>query len=237
MAAGPGAGGRPSLWIGDIGDNRQARTNGILVHRVAEPERLRTASVPATSFRLRYPDGQHDAEALLVHPRTGRLWVVTKSVTGGAVYAAPAELDPAAPNILERVADAPPVVTDGTYLEDGRFVLRSYSRAYVYDDSGELETTVELPDQEQGESLASAAPGTLLAGSEGAGSAVWEVALPPRPRTSGGSPPSAPGQGESAGAGSASGDDSPGRPGLAVTSALLAGAAVVAAAVWLRRRA
>jgi hypothetical protein len=110
-------------------------------------------------------------------------------------------------------------------LEDGRFVLRSYSRAYVYGSSGQLEATLELPEQEQGESVAGAGPDTVLVGSEGVDSAVWEVALPKAPAASGEAPSSA-----------APRPDERGGPLPAVIAALVAGAVALAAAAWLRRR-
>ena len=111
MARGPDESGRSCLWIGDIGDNGARRDNGVLVHRVLEPQAPAATQVTTekpTSFRLRYPDGPQDAETLLVHPRTGRLYLVTKPLAGAArVYAAPQPLDPDGPNVLERVAQAP----------------------------------------------------------------------------------------------------------------------------------
>ena len=43
------------------------------------------------ALRLRYPDGPHNAEAMLVDPRTGDLVIITKVATGGpaGVYTAP----------------------------------------------------------------------------------------------------------------------------------------------------
>jgi hypothetical protein len=106
LAAAEDGAGRPVLWVGDIGDNQSARERGILVHRVVEPEELRDDVVRPTSYRLVYPDGPHDAETLLVDPRTGRLSVVTKDLIAAAIYTAPERLDPVKPNVLERVADA-----------------------------------------------------------------------------------------------------------------------------------
>jgi hypothetical protein len=37
----------------------------------------RRISSAARAYRLRYPDGPHNAEVLLVHPRTGDLYIVT----------------------------------------------------------------------------------------------------------------------------------------------------------------
>jgi hypothetical protein len=183
VAPGRDAEGRAVLWVGDIGDNSARRDRGILVHRVTEPATLRDATVRATSYRLRYPDRPHDAEALLIEPGTGRVLVVTKELFGGGVYAAPARLDATRPNLLERVADAPPMVTDGAYVPDGRLVLRTYSPAHVYARLGGDGVAVELPEQPQGESLAAdPSAEAVLVGSEGRESVVWRVRLPTTPR-------------------------------------------------------
>ena len=44
------------------------------------------------AYDLTYPDGPANAETLLAHPESGRLFVATKSVFGGTLYAAPAAL-------------------------------------------------------------------------------------------------------------------------------------------------
>ena len=181
IAAGPAG----TLWIGDIGDNSGRRTAGILVHRIEEPARLVDQTARVTSYRLRYPDGPHDAEALLVDPRSGQLLVATKSVLSrGGLYRAPLPLRPvtAGPNDLRRIGTVPRLITDGTFLRDGRFVLRDYGFAYVYADPTSLEARVPLPSSAQGESVTATADGrALLVGSEGANSPVWSVPLPIRP--------------------------------------------------------
>ncbi|HET6813152.1 MAG TPA: hypothetical protein VFJ69_03970, partial [Actinomycetota bacterium] len=83
--------GRPALLVGDIGDNQDLWPE-VAVYRVTEPARLRDATVPAVRYRLRYADGPRDAEALLVDPRSNRLYVATKSSDGGGLYRAPARL-------------------------------------------------------------------------------------------------------------------------------------------------
>ena len=54
-----------------------------------------------TRYRLVYPRGQHNAESLL-RDRQGRLYVITKSFLGGAVYRAPLHLSSSRPNHLQR---------------------------------------------------------------------------------------------------------------------------------------
>ena len=208
MARGPDEQGRSSLWLGDIGDNNAVRDNGLLVHRVLEPaptDREEVTTEPPTSFRLRYPDGPGDAETLLVHPRTGRLYVVTKPLAGTArVYAAPERLAPDGPNVLEQVAEAPTeatgtpggpgigglanyLVTAGDISPDGsRLALRTYTDVYEWAVPGDdvaaafdgEPTITPLPARQQGEGLAYAPDGdAVLVSTEGAGTEVDRVPL------------------------------------------------------------
>lgn len=176
LAPGRDPQGRPALFLGDIGDNSRRRPD-VSVFRFPEPGRLRDQTVTATWFKLTYPDGPHDAEALLVRPRDGRIWVATKDVFGGGLYEAPARLRTDRPNPLTRIGDVPGLVTDGAFLPDGRFVLRTYTAAYLYSAPGRLLGQEILPEQQQGESLA-VDGSRLLVGSEGNDSPVYAVPIP-----------------------------------------------------------
>jgi hypothetical protein len=179
MATGRDDRGRPALFVGDIGDNNGVWPE-IAVYRVPEPASLRDATVPAVRYRLRYADGPRDAEALLVDPRSNRLYVASKDASGGSLYRAPARLRSDQVNVLRRVARVPPVVTDGAFLPDGRgFVLRDYQGAFLYRAPGRRAGPFELPLQLQGESITATADGrAVLAGSEGPASEVWRVPVP-----------------------------------------------------------
>ncbi|MCF6379066.1 hypothetical protein L2K70_15725 [Nocardioides KLBMP 9356] len=169
--AGPG-----HVWVGDIGDNRAVR-DSVEVFRV--PFGRGDVDATPTSYELVYPDGPRDAEALLRHPVTGRLFVISKGIFGGTVYAAPATLRADRPNRLVEVGEAPGIVTDATFLPGGGgVVMRTYSQAYVADfPSWQAVTSWALPAQDQGEGIAVAAGG-LLVSSEGARSKVLSVRLP-----------------------------------------------------------
>jgi len=170
------------VYVGDIGGGKTDRsTIDVLVFD--EPETLVDGSVTWSKVTLTYPDGAHNAEALLVHPRTGRLYVVTKGLLGGEVMAAPATLRADRPNVLRPVARVGGLVTDGAFLPDGRHaVLRSYGVATLYDVPGwHAVASLRLPAQPQGEGLAVTGSGRrLLLSSEGAHTAVLSVPLSPR---------------------------------------------------------
>jgi len=69
------------IYLGDIGDNAQRRRE-VRVVRFAEPaleaghDNIKADGVE--EFRLKYPDGARDAEALMVDPATGDVFLVTK---------------------------------------------------------------------------------------------------------------------------------------------------------------
>ena len=90
------------IYVADIGDN-DAQRRSITIYRVPEPaEGSGTAQVDGV-FHASYPDGPHDAEALLMTP-DGRLHIVTKGDTGPvSFYRFPAALDSGSTMRLERV--------------------------------------------------------------------------------------------------------------------------------------
>jgi hypothetical protein len=116
IAAGPGTtAGTSYLYIGDIGDNEGRRAE-IIVYRVKEPtirpeDSASTKLKPLVTdevevFHFHYPDGPHDAEALLVHPVTGDLYIVSKIPFANAiVYEAPAPLNASSPTTLKQIAE------------------------------------------------------------------------------------------------------------------------------------
>ncbi|MFC0864174.1 hypothetical protein ACFHYQ_17910 [Sphaerimonospora cavernae] len=179
MAAVVGADGTDYLYVGDIGGNATPRST-VVIYRIAEPTKLADMSVKATAYRLTYPDGAHDAEALLVDPRTRQLYVVTKSPKGGNVYRAPEELSETGTNTLTLVRNLPYVVSDGLITPNGAMILRSYNKARVWDSpGGDLTWVMDLPKQKQGEGIAITPDGkTLLISSEGVSSPVWQMELP-----------------------------------------------------------
>lgn len=172
-----------ALWAGDVGDNDLARsTVAVIVLPAAGDARL---------HRLTYPDGPHDAEALLVDA-DGRPIVITKEVGKPAgVYRTALPPDGTGPTPLLRVGEVTlpasetvggpiggagsRVVTGAAVTADGRVVaLRSYTDAWLYPVSGGdlvgalagAPVQVPLPDEPQGEAIAFQRDGTLISGSE-----------------------------------------------------------------------
>ncbi|MFI7041909.1 hypothetical protein ACIBI0_34980 [Microbispora rosea] len=171
--------GRGVLWIADIGDNMDGAWPDVSVYKVVEPRTMEDATLRAVRYRFRYADGPRNAEGVMVDPRTGRLYVVSKELSGG-VYAAPGELRTDKVNVLRRVGSAPLMATDAAYAPDGSsFVIRTYFSASVYRSPGTLIAHVTMPPLRQAESIAYTRDGlALLTGSEGKDSPVYRVPLP-----------------------------------------------------------
>lgn len=159
-----------TLWVADIGDNEATRTD-IALYALPAPGRG-DATVTPDRYPLAYPDGeQDDAEALVADPATGAMWVITKGLLGGSVFAVPEDLATDRRNLLRKVPSGrvPLLVTDGTVLPgENAAVLRTYVDAQVYALPGwERIGGFPLPRQPQGETLTALDGRQLLAGTEG----------------------------------------------------------------------
>ncbi|MBT2477710.1 WD40 repeat domain-containing protein [Streptomyces sp. ISL-94] len=185
------------LYVGDIGDNRDGTWDHVWIYRFPEPKELADATIKAVQFTVRYADGPRNAEALMVHPVTGRVYIASKNESKGGLYEGPEQLSASGANVFRRVADVP-WVTDGAFSPDGsRLTLRGYftARTYGWKDGrpeGEGER-VDAPWQGQAESVTYAADGSaLMFGAEGEASPVIAVPLTPQGATSAAPQPGAP---------------------------------------------
>lgn len=204
LATGPGPErGIHYLYIGDIGDNPGARPE-LRIYRVAEPvitpadATSRKANPIATKdpevIRLRYPDGRHDAEALLVHPVSGNIYIVIKVPFGNPViYEARAPLSTAEVITMVRVAEIRlpaffgGLITGGDISPDGsRVALCDYNQGYelVLPHAGapfneiwkQPLQPIYLGERKQGEAIGYRLDGgALLATSEGKLSPLLQV--------------------------------------------------------------
>lgn len=167
------------IYVGDIGDNLNGSWDHVWIYRFPEPKRLADATVDATQYDVKYADGPRDAEALMVHPTTGRVYIASKNEDGGGLYEGPAELTTGGTNTFTRVGEVP-WVTDGAFSPDGKeLVLRSYfsARGYAWKDGRPgADHRVRAPIQGQAESVTYTLDGSaLMFGTEGTRSQVNRV--------------------------------------------------------------
>ena len=190
IAIGPGPHrGKSYLYLGDIGNNLKTREE-MIVYRVVEPlisstdasssQQNPRSTQQSDVIRFRYPDGKHNSEALLVHPSTGDLYIVTK-VSGEAagVYKAKAPLSKSSVT-LDHVGEIRfpnalvGVITGGSISPDGRrIILCDYLEAFelvLSDKPGIAFDTiwkqplnpVNLGARQQGEAVCYSADGMVL---------------------------------------------------------------------------
>lgn len=229
-----------SLVIGDIGDNDADRSS-VQVYKIPQP-RAGDHTVRPEKVTLRYADGARNAESMVYDSAEDAVLIITKELLGH-VYHSPPDVFDRGSATLKRGAAVASYATDASWLpQHGAIVVRGYSAARVYKyPSWRLLRFFDLPAQKQGESIANVPgrPDVVWAGSEGADSAVWQVALPKLPAVPGYVDPT-PASGS--GLPSPPIGQKPAGPATEDTQALpvVAGAAACAAAVggvtWAARR-
>ncbi len=181
------------LYFGDIGDNLLVRKD-IRVYRVAEPAGEGRSLEGFDSYVLKYPDGSHNAEALMVRQDTGDVYVVTKSTgTTCGVYKL-ASPKASGTYTLAKVGDikvggaieGSRLVTAGDISPDGRHVaVRTYLAAYEFEAGSDFDAwvkgaprSIKTAFEVQGEGIAYARDGrSLVTTSEGTPCPVSRIAI------------------------------------------------------------
>lgn len=208
IASGPDAQGKASLFLGDIGDNLFIRPE-IQVYQIEEPalgSAAESEEVQIKEFKMlraTYPDGRHNAESLLCHPQTGRLFIITKTNDGQCgVYAFPAVLRTDVIMKLESVAgfQIPAVARPGKrpidncmstgacFSPDGTHIaVSTYSSLYQWtlgpaqtlaDAFAQKPLRIVQPLLQQNEAVCYSADGrSLWITSERAGAPLWRIDL------------------------------------------------------------
>jgi hypothetical protein len=184
VAVGPCPGGS-CVYVADIGDNRAERTR-ITIYRFQEPSGSDASVAVTDAIHATYPDGAHDAEALLVTP-DGGLFIVTKGDAGPvALYRFPRELRPGSTHPLERVGQRhgsgtpgkSERITDGAVSAKGEWIVLRTGQHLTFHRAAELlagnwraATRFDLAPigEAQGEGVAIDADDTVYLTGEGGG--------------------------------------------------------------------
>jgi hypothetical protein len=182
-----------TFLLADGGDNNLERTTAAII--------ALTPAGKSTLYRMTYPDGKHDAEAMLVGAN-GAPYFITKDVGNAGVYSPVRQLKSPGPTPMKKVATiklaatntpggpVPPAVgsrtvTGGAVSPDGKVVaVRTYTDAYVYGAADKdivraLNTKpvrIPLPNEAQGEAIAFEPDGSLVSASEKVGQPIRLVA-------------------------------------------------------------
>ncbi|MFD8274096.1 WD40 repeat domain-containing protein [Streptomyces flaveolus] len=209
ISIGPGN----KIFVGDIGDNLGGTWPYVWIYELPEPKELRDQTVKATQYVVKYADGARDAESMVVHPRTGRVYIIDKNEDGGHLYEGPAKLSSSGTNVFRPTVPVDLWATDAAFSPDGeQLAVRGYLGGIWYAWNGgkiQRKGRISVP-LGQGESATYTADGEkLLLGMEGANSPVKAEDAP-------GGGPSGGGDASSGGGTGASGEDGTGGDTLKV---------------------
>ena len=173
------------LYIADVGDNFRIR-GFVVVYAAREPTEDNQTIEVVAKWTVTYPEGAQDSEAMLVHPWTGAVFLVTKeSAADSRVYRLPWVPSGDEPTPMTLVAEVPidlaegggHMVTGAAYdVHADRILWRTYSHVLVWGadpcdpDATWTGTPALLPtvDESQGEAVAlDPVTGDILTTSEG----------------------------------------------------------------------
>lgn len=174
------------LYLGDIGDNKNSRTN-IHLTSVIEPTTIGDhGNLPCKNYPIAYPFGPRNAETLMIHPVTGDFYIVTKQ-SGGRVVKFDRATLLANEGVLTTGTDlgvtVANLVSDGCFTLSGKYaLLRSAktSDTLVFNSTTwTLVDKIPSPTVSKGESITMEPGGKqFLFGSEGKKSPIIRVTLP-----------------------------------------------------------
>jgi hypothetical protein len=184
-------GGKPYLFLADIGDNGQRRES-VQIYRVPEPKT--PGGIKADRiFDFSYPDGPHNAEAILVDGKRQKFQIITKiSSTPALVFEGTLARD--GKQTLKKLGELEvggfikqsKLVTGSAVSPDRKFVaIRTYLAGYEFPYAGHEQdwfkqkpTDIPLAVEIQGEAITYARDGSsLLTSSEMAPCPIHRVSI------------------------------------------------------------
>jgi hypothetical protein len=185
--------GVPYLYLGDIGDNL-SNQKSVRIHRLAEPDvKASKKVVQVETYTVSYPDGPHNAEALMVCP-AGDIYIVTKDDAGNSgIYrlqkpkrAGRYELKKIGSIKMEGGNVYSRQVTGGDVSADGKsVVLRTYFSVHLFSVDRVDEfykkkpVSLPVPFERQGEAICfDTRNRRLITTSEGSPCRVSSISLP-----------------------------------------------------------
>lgn len=154
--------GQHYLYIADFGDNSELRVD-FQIHKILEPTDL-TATPSFETFTLSYPDGSHNAEAIVARHEEETLYILTKNVEATQIFRIDqSDLSIEQTNTLifpELGIEGSPLVTGASLSPDGNTLfIRTYTSIIAMDD-GVLDGGIpeeicilESPQEQQGEAI------------------------------------------------------------------------------------
>lgn len=185
------------LFLADFGDNFSGR-EAVAILAVPEPEivdgEVAPSDLQAERYLYAYEDGPHNAEGLLVDPRSGALFIVTKETPGSpsSVYALDHPASTTELNTASKVVNLPIPTPQNDSASAATahpcaaaFAVRTYDAIYEFraPDSGTLmdafsatPIALQAPGERQSEAITYSADGQhLLTSGEGESAGIFEL--------------------------------------------------------------
>ena len=181
------------VYLADIGDNN-SQYSSVHIYRCEEPSGSSGVITNFHDYQVTYPSGARNAEALMIDPKTGDIWVVQKVNGKGGIYRLrrPSQSGNYQFQYVGSI-DFPDglaplrVITGASASPEGKsLILRTYSYAYEFPIPGKdfsswlhsRSKRVQIAAEIQGESICYSLDGkTLLTTSEGNPCPVSKVVL------------------------------------------------------------
>ncbi len=132
VASGPLAD-KSYIYLADIGDNNQAFSDYV-IYRFAEPSATADTVPDYDEIRFRYPDGSHDAEAILVNNRSKDIFIITKRDSVSRVYKLAYPQNTTAANVATYVTSLPfnGVVSAASSVINDEILVKTYTSLYYW---------------------------------------------------------------------------------------------------------
>lgn len=174
-----------TIVLADIGDNDLNRSNIALYALSKKDFGQGNYTVSAKRIYLKYPGGAKlNAEALISHPTTGEMYLLTKASAGRAYKIGKlADLSTSKQMSLV-VSSLPANISDATFSKNGKYIfIRTTNKTTVYVYSfpewKRVTPDIPVPSQGKGEGITVSADGKYLwMSSEGSGAAITLAAIP-----------------------------------------------------------
>jgi len=132
LAAGP-APGKQYLYVAETGDNL-LRYDDYAIYRLEEPAAATDTVQQVDRIAFFYPDGSHNAEAILVDPDTKDIYIITKTDLHSKLFKLKYPYSTVEMNKVEEVGSLPyNYVVSAALAPNGReLVIKTYEAIYDY---------------------------------------------------------------------------------------------------------
>jgi len=170
------------LWVGDLGDNDNERTDAAII-RFTEPGDGNRTPTGLVRFPVRYSTGKPNVEAMLVNPVNDQVYLIDKrESSASSLYRLPATLVAGRTNLATPTTVSMPAnVSDGVISRNGRtaIVRTDDDVQFFRTPTWDRYAVFDVPHLNDPESV-TIEPGqtTFLFGSEGKNAPVYRYPIP-----------------------------------------------------------